>query len=101
MATSLAALHAVPLDGPIIERIIPAFLGQFESVLRRLARGEPALARQWDRLDLLREQWVRVDLGTHQVAGRGQGIDQNGALCLVDGQQKLRLFGGRVIRNHS
>ncbi len=101
MATSLAALHATPLDGSISERLLPAFLGHFESVLQRLALGEPALACRWGRLDLLREKWVRVDLGTHHVAGWGQGIDHNGALCLDDGQEVHRLFGGRVIRNHS
>ena len=101
MATSLAALHAKPLDQSITERITPSFLGHFESVLQRLAMGDPTLARQWSGLDLLREEWVRVDLGTHQVTGWGQGIDHHGALCLDDGRQKFRLFGGRVIRNHS
>ena len=101
LATSLAALHAKPLDESIFGRLIPAFLGHFESVLQRLTLGDPELACQWARLDLLREKWVRVDLGTHQIAGWGQGIDQNGALCLNDGQQSLRLFGGRVIRDHS
>jgi BirA family transcriptional regulator, biotin operon repressor / biotin---[acetyl-CoA-carboxylase] ligase len=101
MATSLAALHGKPLDVPISDRLIPAFLGHFESVLQRLAVGDPALACRWGRLDLLREKWVQVDLGTHQVAGWGQGIDHTGALCLADGHQTLRLFGGRVLRNHS
>ena len=99
MATSLAAAKTEDFDGSITERLIPAFLGHFESVLRRLTLGEPALACQWARLDLLREKWVRVDLGTHQVAGWGQGIDPDGALCLDDGKQSLRLFGGQVIRD--
>ncbi len=101
MATSLAALQAKPLDAFISGRILPVLLVRFESVLHRLAVGEPALACQWDRLDLLREKWVRVDLGTHHVAGWGRGIDHDGALCLDDGQKPLRIFGGRVIRNHS
>ena len=101
MATSLSALLAKPLDESISERLIRVLLGHFASILQRLALDEPALACQWGQLDLLREKWVRVDLGTHQVAGWGQGIDHNGALCLDDGQRLLRLFGGQVIRDHS
>ena len=73
MATSLATLTAKPLDEAIAARLIPAILGQFRSVLQRLAAGDPALAGQWHRLDLLRDTWVRVDFGTHRVAGWGQG----------------------------
>jgi BirA family transcriptional regulator, biotin operon repressor / biotin---[acetyl-CoA-carboxylase] ligase len=100
MATSLAALHGKPLVEPMSERLIPEILGHFESVLQRLALNDTALAYEWNRLDLLREKWVRVDLGTHQLAGWGRGIDHHGALCLDDGQRQLRLFGGRVLRNH-
>ena len=75
MATSLAAVQAKPLDAGSFKRLIPAILGRFESVLKRLADRDPSLPEQWNRLDLLRDKWVRVDLGTHQVAGRGQGID--------------------------
>jgi BirA family transcriptional regulator, biotin operon repressor / biotin---[acetyl-CoA-carboxylase] ligase len=101
MATSLVALHAKSLDESISERLIPAFLGRFDLALQRLALRTPELACQWARLDLLRDKWVRVDLGTHQVAGWGQGIDNEGALCLDDGQQTQRIFGGQVIRDHS
>jgi BirA family transcriptional regulator, biotin operon repressor / biotin---[acetyl-CoA-carboxylase] ligase len=101
MATSLSALLAKPLDESISERLIRVLLGHFASILQRLASTDPELGCQWARLDLLREKWVTVDLGTHQIAGWGQGIDQNGALCLDDGQKPLRIFGGRVIRNHS
>ena len=73
MATSLAELHARPLDESTSARLIPATLGHFESVLRRLARGDPSLSAQWSRLDLLREKWVRIDLGTRIVAGWGAG----------------------------
>ena len=83
MATSLATLMAKPLDESISGRLMPAILGQFALVLPRLAAEDPALSGQWDRLDLLRGKWVRVDLGTHRVAGWGQGIDHQGALCLM------------------
>jgi BirA family transcriptional regulator, biotin operon repressor / biotin---[acetyl-CoA-carboxylase] ligase len=101
MATSLAALHATPLDDSHPERLLPAILGQIESMLPRLAQNDQALSGQWDRLDQLREKWVRVDLGTHCVAGWGQGIDRDGALCLHDGREPIRLFGGQVLRDHT
>jgi BirA family transcriptional regulator, biotin operon repressor / biotin---[acetyl-CoA-carboxylase] ligase len=99
MATSLATLHASPLDQSVFTRLFSAILGQIASVLPRLAVADPALARQWDELDLLRSQWAHVDLGTHRVAGWGRGIDQDGALCLHDGHHPLRIFGGQVLRD--
>jgi BirA family biotin operon repressor/biotin-[acetyl-CoA-carboxylase] ligase len=99
MATSLAAVVRKPLDDDVATRkVLPAILGHLESVLARLSAGDPALSRQWNRLDLLRERWVRVDLGTRMVAGRGQGIDDQGALCLDDGRETVRIVGGQVIR---
>jgi BirA family biotin operon repressor/biotin-[acetyl-CoA-carboxylase] ligase len=41
---------------------------------------------------------VRLDVGTRIVAGWGRGIDPEGALCLDDGRQVLRCFGGQVLR---
>ena len=41
MATSLATLKAKPLDESISERLMPAILGQFASVLPRLAVADP------------------------------------------------------------
>jgi len=98
MATSLAALHGGHLDKEVSPRFLPAILGQFDSVLGRLVEGDPELRARWNRLDLLRDRWVRVDLGTHVVAGWGRGIDLDGAFCLDDGRQPIRLFGGRVLR---
>ena len=101
MATSLAALHSSPLDGSVRERLVPAILGQIESMLPRLAQNDQTLSVQWGRLDQLREKWVRVDLGTHCVAGWAQGIDRDGALCLHNGREPMRLFGGQVLRDHT
>jgi BirA family transcriptional regulator, biotin operon repressor / biotin---[acetyl-CoA-carboxylase] ligase len=101
LATSLAALQGKPLDKSTSERLIPPILSHFESVVRRLASGDPSLVRQWDRLDLLREKWVCVDLGTRRVAGWGQGIDHHGALCLDNGHERVQIFGGQVIRDCS
>jgi BirA family biotin operon repressor/biotin-[acetyl-CoA-carboxylase] ligase len=98
MATSLAAISARPLEEPVFPRLLAAILGQFATVLARLVDADPELADRWSRLDLLRDRWVRVDVGTRIVAGRGRGIDPEGALCLDDGRQRLRLFGGQVLR---
>jgi BirA family transcriptional regulator, biotin operon repressor / biotin---[acetyl-CoA-carboxylase] ligase len=99
MATSLlAALHAKTIDAESLPRLLSAILRHFESVLGRLVKGDPALAAYWNRLDLLRDQWIRVDLGTRIVAGLGRGIDAEGALCLDDGRQQLHLVGGQVLR---
>jgi len=99
MATSLAALAGGPLDLQVLPRLLRAILGEFESVLGRLVEGDPELRDRWNRLDLLRDCWVDIDLGTHVVAGWGRGIDIDGAICLDDGRQPIRLFGGRVLRS--
>jgi biotin-(acetyl-CoA carboxylase) ligase len=67
-------------------------------MLGRLVGEDPELARRWNALDLLRDEWVSVDLGSRIVAGRGCGIDADGALCLDDGNAHLHLSGGQVLR---
>jgi BirA family biotin operon repressor/biotin-[acetyl-CoA-carboxylase] ligase len=98
MATSLAELHQRPIDDGFSNRLVPAILGRFEAVLARLAAGDQALADQWNQLDLLRDTWVRVDLGTCELVGLGQGIDNQGALCLNQRSKQIRIFGGRLVR---
>jgi BirA family biotin operon repressor/biotin-[acetyl-CoA-carboxylase] ligase len=98
MATSLAALHGDRLTVLPLPRLLAAITSCVESVLIRLVRGDSALAAEWRRLDLLRDRRVCVDLGTRVVAGLAQGIDPQGALCVHDGREVLRLFGGRVLR---
>jgi BirA family biotin operon repressor/biotin-[acetyl-CoA-carboxylase] ligase len=98
MAVSLAELRRdpMPLDAP--DRLFRAILGAFGTVLERLIRGDPTLAERWDRLDTLRDRWVRVDLGPRVVAGLGRGIDPEGALRLATDREETRLFGGQVLR---
>jgi len=98
MATSLAALHDAAWDESILPAILAAILGQFEQVLEQLVEADPELAAEWGRLDLLRDQPVRVDLGSRIVAGIARGIDAEGALCIDDGLEQLRIFGGQVLR---
>jgi BirA family biotin operon repressor/biotin-[acetyl-CoA-carboxylase] ligase len=98
MATSLGALRPGPLDDGILPRLLRAILVQFESHLYRLVENDPDLARQWSRLNLLRDRTVRVALGPRIIEGKVLEIDPLGALCLHDGQQTLHLFGGQVLR---
>ena len=98
MATSLNDIHTGTRYEPVVPRILSTILRHFEWVLSHLADGDPGLATRWSELDRLRDRWVRVDLGTRILAGRGCGIDPDGALCLDDGASRHRLFGGQVLR---
>jgi BirA family biotin operon repressor/biotin-[acetyl-CoA-carboxylase] ligase len=98
MATSLSAMSGDPVDADTSPRLLAAILDHFGSVLGRLVGGDPALVGRWNALDLLRDEWVSVDLGPRVLAGRGCGIDADGALCLDQGDTRHRLFGGRVLR---
>jgi BirA family biotin operon repressor/biotin-[acetyl-CoA-carboxylase] ligase len=98
MAASLAALHDSTWDESILPAILAAILRQFERVLERLVQGDAALATEWGRLDLLHGRRVRIDIGLRIVDGIARGIDAEGALCVDDGGQQLRLFGGQVLR---
>lgn len=98
MATSLSALSGGHVDQVTAPRLLAAILERFRSVLGRLVEGDLTLPREWNRLDLLRDEWVTVNLGPRIVAGRGCGIDEDGALLLNDGKAQHRVFGGRVLR---
>jgi BirA family biotin operon repressor/biotin-[acetyl-CoA-carboxylase] ligase len=99
MATSLCALEPQALEPSILPRLLAAILARFESNLYRLAEDDLDLAQEWDRLNLLRDQAVRVALGSRMVAGKAFAIDSQGALCLHDGVREHRLFGGQVLRD--
>jgi BirA family biotin operon repressor/biotin-[acetyl-CoA-carboxylase] ligase len=98
MATSLAAHSASPIEADLPARLMAAIFRHFESVLGRLVLGDRELRARWNMLDLLRNCAVRVDVGTHVVVGRARGIDADGALCVDDGKETIRLFGGNVLR---
>jgi BirA family transcriptional regulator, biotin operon repressor / biotin---[acetyl-CoA-carboxylase] ligase len=99
MAASLAALHSRSLDESILPRLLSMILRHFEIVLTRVVDDDPSLSSRWNQLDLLRDRRVCVDLGARIVTGRGCGIDPAGALCLDVGRERLRLFGGQVLRS--
>ena len=78
MATSLATLHAKPLDDSIYARLISAILSQFELVLPRLVQEEPSLSRQWGQLDLLRKVGAS---GPRHPPGRRLGPGNRSLRC--------------------
>jgi BirA family biotin operon repressor/biotin-[acetyl-CoA-carboxylase] ligase len=98
MATSLSAMRCLPADGETRPVLLAAMLDRFGSVLDSLVGKDLELVKRWNALDLLRDEWVSVALGSRVVAGRGCGIDDDGALCLDDGSTKHRLIGGQVLR---
>jgi len=101
MATSLSALQLQPLEPSFLSGFLAAILRQFERALYRMAADDPGLAEQWDRLNLLRDQVVRIALGPRVISGKVHEIDAQGALGVHDGQQLHHLFGGQVLRDPS
>jgi BirA family biotin operon repressor/biotin-[acetyl-CoA-carboxylase] ligase len=101
MAGALADLRPDPMPVDALDRLFHAFLETFDPMLARLAWSDPSLAERWNRLDTLRDRWVRVDLGPRVVAGLGRGIDPEGALRLATDREEVRLFGGQVLRSRS
>ncbi len=98
MATSLAAVSSRARAADMRPQLLAAILRGIETTVGRLASADSALAARWNELDTLRNQPVRVDVGSHVVEGRGRGIDLLGALCVDDGRRTIRLFGGSVLR---
>jgi BirA family transcriptional regulator, biotin operon repressor / biotin---[acetyl-CoA-carboxylase] ligase len=98
MATSLSVIGGPEVDSLTSDGLLRAILDRLASVAGQLAAGDVALGERWAAIDLLRDERVSVDLGDRIVAGRGCGIDADGALCLDQGGSVLRLFGGRVLR---
>jgi BirA family biotin operon repressor/biotin-[acetyl-CoA-carboxylase] ligase len=98
MATSLSAFQQGPLDASVLLRLLAAILSEFPRQLELLAEDSAELAREWQSLNLLRDQHVEVNLGSRIVSGRVVAIDAEGALCLDDGNEIQRLFAGQVLR---
>ncbi len=99
MATALCALRHQPIEPAFLAGFLAAILTQFERALLRLAADDSGLALRWNRLNLLRDQHVRVALGPRVISGKVHDIDAQGALGVQDGQQMHRLFGGQVLRD--
>jgi biotin-(acetyl-CoA carboxylase) ligase len=99
LATSLEHISPGAVAKDLRVWLLAAILRRFEAILGRLATADPTLTDRWNELDVLRDRRVRVDVGTHVVEGRGEGIDADGALCLDDGRRTVRFFGGTVLRS--
>jgi BirA family transcriptional regulator, biotin operon repressor / biotin---[acetyl-CoA-carboxylase] ligase len=101
MATSLSALQPRPLEPSFLPRFLAAILARFGRGLEQLVEEDPELAEHWDRLNLIRDQTIRVALGPRTIEGKVLEIDPQGALCIDDGRQTHRLFGGQVLRDEA
>jgi len=99
MATSLESLRGSSVDPALLPTLLARILARFDRNLTRLVEGDPELPGIWNRLDLLRGQPVRVALGPRILQGEAQGIDEQGALRIHDGQQLHHLFGGQILRD--
>jgi BirA family biotin operon repressor/biotin-[acetyl-CoA-carboxylase] ligase len=100
IAASLADEAPSVDDCPTPDRVLAAVLAGLESVIPRLGLDDPSLAEHWASLDLLRDQFVRVDLGTRVVEGAAVGIDAHGHLLVRTPHDPtpVAVVGGRVLR---
>jgi BirA family biotin operon repressor/biotin-[acetyl-CoA-carboxylase] ligase len=89
-----AALDAVPDRNLLAGRLISAFV---ELCLRFPDSGFRPWAADWERLHVLTGRRVRVVGGQSEVVGTVRGIDELGALLVVDAQaHSHRFFNGEV-----
>ena len=95
MATSLSALQPQPLEPSFLPRLLAAILAQFERDSDRLAGEDPELAQQWNRLNLLHDQVVRVALGPRVIEGTVHEIDAQGALACTTASRFIGSSAGR------
>lgn len=99
MAASLVDIAAAPIHPDDRDRILHLIIGRLDSALRLLACDDPHLAQEWARLDTLRDQPVRLDLGTGIKSGVARGIDRSGALLVETDGVIVPHFGGQVLRD--
>lgn len=81
------------------EPILAAILDRLDPTLWALAGGDPALVATWNRLDALRGEAIRVQVGAELFAAVAEGIDPTGGLRIVrDGRAEV-LHAGRILRD--
>ncbi len=98
MATSLDQITP-PAHPPLhTETLMDAIVSHFETNAQRLAHGDPTLPDQWNQLDLLKDEWIRVTRGPTIISGRARGISPEGGLLLEHENRLITLFGGQVLR---
>jgi BirA family biotin operon repressor/biotin-[acetyl-CoA-carboxylase] ligase len=101
MAVSLASLG---LDVPAAGgpgKVLELILERLSNLIRLLAADDPDLVERWNRIDLLRGQRVRIDLGPRIIVGTACGIGPDGALQVEpdDGGPAQSVMGGQVLRD--
>ncbi len=82
-----------------IERNVVAetiLISIFNMLITYAAEGFSAASSQWAEYDLLRGKDVNVNTGEDVISGRMQGVDENGALLLVNAKGQQRFFSGDV-----
>lgn len=76
-------------------------LHELHSQWQQLVRGDAELPRAWQSLCMLRGRSLEVAAGSHQIAGRCEGIAEDGRLLVAapDGTIQ-RIAGGTIQRFH-
>lgn len=95
MATSLSQWRGY---AQTVDEVFSALLDSFPALLARLANDDPGLARSWADRDLLRDEPIRLAIGSERLSGRGGGITPEGGLVLVNERGSRTIFGGQVMR---
>jgi BirA family biotin operon repressor/biotin-[acetyl-CoA-carboxylase] ligase len=91
---ALAARGRAPVSR---NALAAALLCELDALLRAYAiQGFEPLAADWQRLDLLRDQAVRVQSGEQGFDGTARGIDAQGALIVDAADRRHTLHAGEV-----
>ena len=75
--------------------VLRGFLNCFEALMKSLAVGKNFLD-DWPSYCLLTGKEVTLQTGATQVTGICRGVDQEGALLLEIGNERIRFFGGVI-----
>ncbi|HZP10840.1 MAG TPA: bifunctional biotin--[acetyl-CoA-carboxylase] ligase/biotin operon repressor BirA [Nevskiaceae bacterium] len=82
---------------PSRNAIAAELLAQLVLALEQFAeRGFAAFATEWDRLDLTRDQPVRIEAGKDSYEGVARGLDRNGALKIETSSGVRHALAGDV-----
>jgi BirA family biotin operon repressor/biotin-[acetyl-CoA-carboxylase] ligase len=95
MAASLRELGGPSFNADLV---LATFLDLLPGLIARLARDSTSLARSWSERDALLGQTVRLAIGDEVVEGKADGIDEAGALVIVDERGPRTFFAGQVMR---
>lgn len=94
VGTALVDLAGEPFE---LTDVLLRLLQHVERQAARWTAGDPALARRWSALCLLRGRRVALRLGERSVEGHCHGIAADGALELETPAGRQRFFGGALV----